>query len=59
MASELTHIAGQKSTGQEVKLDELIFSKMIVDSMNKMEYALIPLLPKDKQYEDRSTSSFL
>jgi pSer/pThr/pTyr-binding forkhead associated (FHA) protein len=48
---DLTHIAGHKSTGQEVKLDELIFSKMIVDSMNKMEYALIPLLPKDKQYE--------
>lgn len=48
---DLTHIAGHKSTGQEVKLEELIFNKMIVDSMNKMEYALIPLLPKDKQYE--------
>lgn len=50
-SGDLTHIAGHKSTGQEVKLEELIFRKLIVDSMNKMEYALIPLLAKDKQYE--------
>ncbi len=48
---ELTHIAGRKRTGQNVKLDELIFGKMIIDAMNKLEYTLIPLLPKDKQYE--------
>ena len=48
---ELTHIAGRKSTGQDVKLDELIFGKMITDAMNRVEYTLIPLLPKDKQYE--------
>lgn len=48
---ELTHQAGKKSSGQEVKLDELIFQKMIVDALTKVEYTLIPLLPKDKQYE--------
>ncbi len=48
---ELTHIAGRKSTGQDVKLNELIFGKMIIDAMNRLEYTLIPLLPKDKQYE--------
>ncbi len=48
---ELTHIVGRKSTGQDVKLDELIFSRMITDAMNRLEYTLIPLLPKDKQYE--------
>ncbi|MCD6392621.1 MAG: FHA domain-containing protein [Planctomycetes bacterium] len=48
---ELTHIAGHKSTGQDIKLDEMIFGKMITDAMNRAEYTLIPLLPKDKQYE--------
>jgi len=48
---ELTLEAGHKSTGQDVKLEELIFCKMIVEAMNKVEYTLIPLLPKDKQYE--------
>ncbi len=50
-AGELTYEAGHKSTGQDVRLEELIFAKMIVDAMNKLEYTLIPLLPKDKQYE--------
>lgn len=48
---DLTHIAGRKSTGQEVKLKEMVFGKMITDAMNRAEYTLIPLLPKDKQYE--------
>jgi len=48
---ELTHIAGHKSTGQEVKFDDLIFGRMVTDAMNRLEYTLIPLLPKDKQYE--------
>jgi len=50
-SGELTCEAGRKSTGQNVRLAELIFAKMIVDAMNKLEYTLIPLLPKDKQYE--------
>jgi GAF domain-containing protein len=29
----------------------MIFGKMITDAMNRAEYTLIPLLPKDKQYE--------
>ncbi|RKY04986.1 MAG: hypothetical protein DRP66_11080, partial [Planctomycetota bacterium] len=48
---ELTHISGRKRTGQDVKLDELIFGRMIIDAMNRAEYTLIPLLPKDRQYE--------
>jgi pSer/pThr/pTyr-binding forkhead associated (FHA) protein len=50
-SGELTLEAGRKSTGQDVRLEELLFAKMIVDAMNKLEYTLIPLLPKDKQYE--------
>ena len=48
---DLTHTMGRKSSGQEVKFDELIFQKMIANAMNNTEYTLIPLLPKDKQYE--------
>lgn len=51
ITGDLTHTMGRKSSGQEVKFEELIFQKMIADAMNKTEYTLIPLLPKDKQYE--------
>ena len=50
-SGELTFTAGHKSTGQDVTFDELIFAKMITEAMTRLEYTLIPLLPKDKRYE--------
>jgi len=50
-SGDLTFTAGHKSTGQEVTFEELLFAKMISNAMNNLEYTLIPLLPKDKQYE--------
>lgn len=48
---ELSCQRGYKSTGQDLKLDDLIFQKMISNALAKVEYTRIPLLPKDKQYE--------
>lgn len=42
---------GTKSTGQSVKLADMMFQKMITDSSEKKEYTLIPHIPKLKQYE--------
>lgn len=42
---------GKKSTGQVVKLTDMMFQKMISDSLEKKEYTLIPHIPKFKQYE--------
>jgi predicted component of type VI protein secretion system len=42
---------GKKSTGQSVKLTDMMYQKMISDSLEKKEYTLIPHIPKFKQYE--------
>lgn len=42
---------GKKNTGQSVKLTEMMFQKMISETMDKHEYVLIPHIPKYKQYE--------
>lgn len=47
----MTFTVGKKSTGQSVKLADMMFQKMITDSSEKKEYTLIPHIPKFKQYE--------
>lgn len=42
---------GKKSTGQPVKLTDMMFQKTISGSLEKKEYTLIPHIPKFKQYE--------
>ncbi len=47
----MSFTVGKKSTGQSVKLADMMFQKMITDSSEKAEYTLIPHIPKFNQYE--------
>ena len=41
---------GKRRTGQDVRFDELIFSELILEALNRHEYRLVPILAKDKRY---------
>jgi hypothetical protein len=42
---------GKRRTGQSVDLHEILFRDLIDEALNRQEYILIPILPKEQLYE--------